>query len=155
MNGVCVSVEDQVLTELSGLRSAVSGVEGCVVATSDGLLVAHVLPEKEQSQAAALIATLTAVAKQAVQITGRGELLEAAIRGTFGYVAVYAVGDSAVLAVLGRPTLNIALLQLRTRPVVARLDALAVDFTRFATGPSLVGAAPPKSGPLPLQKSGR
>src|SRR3954469_4811149 len=101
MKGPCVRVEDQVQQELSGLRSAVSGVDGCVVATSDGLLVAHVLPELEQSAAAALIATLTAVARQAVQITGRGELLDAAIRGTSGYIAVYAVGDSAVLAVLG------------------------------------------------------
>ena len=128
-------VEDEVLTELSRLRSSVSGVEGCVVATSDGLLVAHVLPEQEQeqSQVAALIATMTAVARQAVLITGRGELLEAAIRGTTGYLAVYAVGDSAVLAVLGRPDVNIALLQLRTRPVVARLDGLSAGFTRFSS----------------------
>jgi len=142
MKGTCVSVEDQVLKELSTLRSAVRGVEGCVVATSDGLLVAHVLPEpeQEQSQVAALISTLTAVARQAILITGRGELLEAAILGTSGYVAVYAVGDSAVLAVLGRPNLNIALLQHRTRPVVERLEALADNFTRFATGPALVAS---------------
>lgn len=133
-----MSVEDQVLNELSALRSSVSGVEGCVVATSDGLLVAHVLPEQEQSQVAALISTLVAVARHAVQITGRGALFEAAIRGTSGYLAVYAVGDSAVLAVLGRPDLNIAMLQLRTRPVVTRLTALSGGFTRFATAPSLI-----------------
>jgi predicted regulator of Ras-like GTPase activity (Roadblock/LC7/MglB family) len=132
-----VNVEDEVLQELNTLRSSVSGVEGCVVATSDGLLVAHVLPEQEQSQVAALIATMTAVARQAVMLTGRGELLEAAIRGTSGYLAVYAVGDSAVLAVLGRPNVNIALLQLRTRPVVTRLNALAAGFTRFSSGPAL------------------
>ena len=136
-----MSVEDEVLKELSALRSSVSGVEGCVVATSDGLLVAHVLPEQEQSQIAALIATMTAVARQAVLLTGRGDLLEAAIRGTYGYLAVYAVGDSAVLAVLGRPTVNIALLQLRTRPVVTRLDALAGNFNRFSSGPELARPA--------------
>jgi predicted regulator of Ras-like GTPase activity (Roadblock/LC7/MglB family) len=129
-------VEGQVLRELNGLRSAVSGVEGCVVATSDGLLVAHVLPEAEQSQAAALISTLVALARHAVQSTGRGTLLEAAIRGTSGYLAVYAVGDTAVLAVLGRADLNVALLQLRTRPVVARLADLATGFTRFETRPA-------------------
>ena len=136
-----MSVEDEVLRELNELRSSVSGVEGCVVSTSDGLLVAHVLPEEEQSQVAALIATMTAVARQAVLLTGRGELLEAAIRGTSGYLAVYAVGDSAVLAVLGRPNVNIALLQLRTRPVVIRLDALASGFNRFAAGPALISPA--------------
>lgn len=131
------SVEDQVLAELTGLSSSVSGVEGCVVATSDGLLVAHVLPEREQSQVAALISTLMAVAKQAVLLSGRGALLEAAIRGTSGYLAVYAVGDNAVLAVVGRPDLNIALLQLRTRPVVMRLNELSDGFARFSTGGAL------------------
>jgi predicted regulator of Ras-like GTPase activity (Roadblock/LC7/MglB family) len=132
-----VNVEDKVLRELSGLRSAVSGVDGCVLATSDGLLVAHVLPEQEQSQVAALISTLVALARHAVEITGRGTLLEAAIHGTSGYLAVYAVGDSAVLAVLGRSDLNVALLQLRTRPVVTRLLALSEGFARFTTGPSM------------------
>src|SRR4051812_30415649 len=150
LNGVAVNVEEQVLKELTGLRSSVRGVEGCVVATSDGLLVAHLLPEEEQSQVAALIATMTAVARQAVLLTGRGGLLEAAIRGTSGYLAAYAVGDSAVLAVLGRPDLNIALLQLRTRPVVARLDQLAAGFTRFSAGPESAGAfstVPGSAGP--------
>jgi predicted regulator of Ras-like GTPase activity (Roadblock/LC7/MglB family) len=136
-----VSVENQVRAELAGLSASVSGVEGSVVATSDGLLVAHVLPEQEQSQVAALISTLAAVARQAVLLTGRGTLYEAAIRGTTGYLAVYAIGDGAVLAILGRPDLNIALLQLRTRPVVERLTALATGFTRFTTGPTVVEAA--------------
>lgn len=132
-----MSVEEQVLQELSTLSSAVSGVEGCMVATSDGLLVSHIMPGLEQTQVAALVSTMTALARQAVLITGRGDLLEAAIRGTEGYLAVYAVGDGAVLAILGRPTLNIALLQLRTRPVVTRLEALAANFTRFSSGPVL------------------
>jgi predicted regulator of Ras-like GTPase activity (Roadblock/LC7/MglB family) len=142
-----VNVEDQVLSELTGLRSSVSGLDGCVVATSDGLLVAHVLPEQEQSQVAALIATLVSVARHAVQITGRGALLESAIHGTSGYLAVYAIGDTAVLAVLGRPDLNVGLLQLRTRPVVARLTALSTGFTRFTTAPALVGADVPVKKP--------
>lgn len=133
-------VEDQVLTELTSLCEAVAGVEGAVVATSDGLLVAHVLAEPEQSQVAALISTVAAVARQAALLTGRGELTEAAIRGENGCLSVYAVGDSAVLAVLGGPDLNVALLQLRTRPVVARLTLLASGFTRFVTGP--IPAAP-------------
>ena len=129
-------VEDQVLAELTSLCEAVAGVEGAVVATSDGLLVAHVLAENEQSQVAALISTVAAVARQAVLLTGRGELMEATVRGENGYLSVYAVGDSAVLAVLGRPDLNLAMLQLRTRPVVGRLSLLASGFTRFVTGPA-------------------
>jgi predicted regulator of Ras-like GTPase activity (Roadblock/LC7/MglB family) len=128
-----MTVEDRVTAEVQGLRGAVAGIDGCVVATSDGLLVAHVLPEEEQSQLAALIATVVGLARSVVGITGRGSLLEAAIRGTSGYMVVYAVGESAVLAVLGRSDLNVALLQLRTRQVVARLTELAPEFAGFST----------------------
>jgi predicted regulator of Ras-like GTPase activity (Roadblock/LC7/MglB family) len=130
-----VTVEDRVHDELLGLCSAVSGIDGCVVATSDGLLVSHVLPGQEQSQVSALISTLIALARHAVELTGRGALMDAAIRGSSGYLVVYAVGDNAVLAVMGRADLNVALLQLRTRPVVERLAALADGFARFLSGP--------------------
>jgi predicted regulator of Ras-like GTPase activity (Roadblock/LC7/MglB family) len=139
-----VIVEELVQQELSGLRASVSGVDGALVATSDGLLVAHVLPEQEQeqSQIAALIATLVGLARPAVQLTGRGTLLEASIRGSEGYLAVYAIGESAVLAVVGRADLNVALLQLRTRPVVTRLIGLVNSFARFETGESLTDMTP-------------
>ena len=128
-----MSVESRVRDELDGLRSSLAGVDGCVVATSDGLLVAHTYDGEEKSQIAALIATLVGLARHAVHVNGRGSLLEAAVRGTSGYRAVYAVGEGAVLAVLGRSDLNIALLQHKTRPVVARLAELAGGFTGFAT----------------------
>jgi predicted regulator of Ras-like GTPase activity (Roadblock/LC7/MglB family) len=134
-----VSVEEQVLAELTGLRSTVPGVTGAVVATSDGLLVAGFLPEPEQSPIAALISTVAGVARQAVLLTGGGQLQEAAIRGDSGALVVYSIGGRAVLAVLAGPDLNVALLQHRIRPVVIRLEVLAAGFARFATIPEPAG----------------
>jgi len=128
---VDVPVEHKVEDELSTLRSTVSGIDGCIVSTTDGLLVAHVLPDEEQSQLAALIASVVGLARHAVDLTGRGSFVDAAMRGSSGHMVVYAVGESAVLAVLGRSELNVALLHLRTRPVVERLVLLAPDFAGF------------------------
>jgi predicted regulator of Ras-like GTPase activity (Roadblock/LC7/MglB family) len=128
-----VGVESQVVSELEALGRTVSAVEGCLVATSDGLLVSHTLPDEDPAQIAALMSTVVGVARHAVLMTGRGDLQEAAVRGADGYVVVYAVGDTAVLAVVARADLNVALLQLYARPVVRRLAMLSPGFTRFVT----------------------
>lgn len=115
------TVEHQVLTELRRLRNEIAGVDGSVVATSDGLLVAHDLPELEPARVAAVIATTLGLASQAVQVTGRGQLSEAIVRGSAGNLAVFAIGHGAVLAVLGRRDLNIGMLHYQTRAVVERI----------------------------------
>jgi predicted regulator of Ras-like GTPase activity (Roadblock/LC7/MglB family) len=123
--------ESQVLDELHGLGAAVGGVVGCVVATSDGLLVASTLEDDEPTQLAALISTVVGLGRHAVRMTGRGDLREATIRGAEGHVVVHAIGETAVLAVVGRADLNVALLQLHARPAVQRLLGLAPGFARF------------------------
>ena len=131
-----MSIEDEVAGVLTELCTATGGVDGAIVATSDGLLVAHVLADAEQSQTAALISAVVGLAKHAVELTGRGELREAAIRGTSGHVLVFAVGDTAVLAVMTGLEVNLALVQLRTRPVVRRLADLAPRFVHFTAHPA-------------------
>jgi predicted regulator of Ras-like GTPase activity (Roadblock/LC7/MglB family) len=128
-----VSVESQVRDELEALRRSVGGVVGGVVATSDGLLVAHTLPHDEPTQLAALVSTVVGLGRHAVRMTGRGTLHEATIRGTEGHVVVHAIGETAVLAVVGSAGLNVALLQLHARPAVRRLVHLAPRFAGFLT----------------------
>jgi predicted regulator of Ras-like GTPase activity (Roadblock/LC7/MglB family) len=125
--------DDGVLDELRGLQDAVGGVVGCVVATSDGLLVASTLADDEPAQFAALVSTVVSLGRHAVEMTGRGTLREATIRGAEGHVVVHAIGETAVLAVVGRADLNVALLQLHARPAVQRLVGLAPRFARFLT----------------------
>lgn len=128
------TVEEIVRAELEGLRDVVDGIEGTLVASSDGLLVAHDFPGEEPVQVAALTSVLSGLARNTVDVTGRGRLLDASVRGSGGYFAVYAVGETAVLAVVGSEDVNLALLHLRTRPVVARLAPLADRFARFFDG---------------------
>jgi uncharacterized protein len=127
-------VHDLVREELRALRADVRGVLACMVATSDGLLVQEDAPGLEAPQIAALTSTMTALARHAVEVTRRGELLDATVRGTQGHLAVFAIGETAVLAVVADPDVSVAWLHLKTRPTVQRLTALAHRFDRFYTG---------------------
>lgn len=127
-----LAAEQQVLAELRRLRSEISGVDGSVVATTDGLLVAQDLPGLEPTKVAAVISTAIGLARQAVQLTGRGRLTEAIVRGSAGNLALFAVGHGAVLAVLGREDLNIGMLHYQTRAAVGRIERAAPEFRRFA-----------------------
>ena len=128
------SVEEQVARELHRLRQEIPGVLACLVATVDGLLVADDGSDLPAPQLAALTSTLTGLARHAVEVTRRGELLDAVIRGSDGHLAVFTVGDAAVLAVVAHPDVTVAWLHVRTRPVVQRLARLADGFGRFYTG---------------------
>ena len=83
-------VEDRVRQELQRIRERVVGVHGSLTATSDGLLIAHDLSDREPTQIAALIATTLALGSRMTLSTGRGQFRETVTRGTDGYLAVYA-----------------------------------------------------------------
>jgi hypothetical protein len=115
------SVEEQVRTELQQIRVQVAGVRGSLVATSDGLVVAHDIPDVEPTQIAALAAATLAVARRATLATECGTFREAVARGSDGYLAVYAAGDSAIVAVIGTSSLNVGMLQYRAREIIERI----------------------------------
>jgi predicted regulator of Ras-like GTPase activity (Roadblock/LC7/MglB family) len=117
------SVEEQVRTELQQIRTQVPGVRGSLVATSDGLVVAHDIPDVEPTQIAALAAATLAVARRATLATECGTFREAVARGSEGYLAVYAAGDSAIVAVVGTSGLNVGMLQYRAREIIERIAA--------------------------------
>ena len=86
-----------------------------MVATSDGLLVAHDIPDLEPTRIAAIVSTTLSLASQATQATGRGRFREAVARGSSGYLAAYAAGRNAVVAVIGASDLNIGMLHYEMR----------------------------------------
>lgn len=127
-----MSVEKRVFAELRALRAKVTGVYGSLVATSDGLLVAHDIPNMEPTRVAALVATTLGLAGQATQATGRGPFREAVARGESGYLAVYAAGSSAVVAVIGENEMNIGMLHYEARDMIERITIYSAEFTRWA-----------------------
>jgi uncharacterized protein len=120
-----VETMDLVLAELARLRELVSGVQGCVIAGVDGLLVLHDLGNgPEPHDLAALAATTFGVGRQCGLALRHGPFRESTLRSTNGYFTVYAISDTALLAVLGDERLNVARLHLEARLVTAKLAQL-------------------------------
>ena len=145
-----ITVEGLVLRELLSLRDSVVGVHGSMVATSDGLLVAHDIPDMEPTRIAAIVSTTFGLASQATQATGRGPFREAVARGGSGYLAVFAAGRSAVVAVMGGSELNVGMLHYEMRDTIGRIAGYSADFARWA-GPRAAHG----TGPDPLDDSVR
>jgi predicted regulator of Ras-like GTPase activity (Roadblock/LC7/MglB family) len=115
----------QVRVELAALRHQVTGVNGCVIAGVDGLLVLHdTLSAAEPHDIAALAAGAHGISRTCGAALQQGAFSEVTIRNQGGCLAIYAVGDLALLAVIGDSGLNIARLHLEARPVTARLAHL-------------------------------
>jgi predicted regulator of Ras-like GTPase activity (Roadblock/LC7/MglB family) len=128
--------------ELAMLRANVPGVRGGITATSDGLLLAHDADGLEPAQVAALVAATHAVAVRASLSTGCGQLREVITRGSDGYLAVYAAGDAAIVAVMGTSDLNVAMLNFRARKMIERVAAHAAGIRRL----------PPQGVAVPRQR---
>jgi predicted regulator of Ras-like GTPase activity (Roadblock/LC7/MglB family) len=137
--GARPSIEQRLQTEFALIKANVAGVHGCIVATSDGFLVAHSLPDLDPTDLAALLAASRALASQGVAVTGRGEFREAITRGTLGYLALYAAGDSAIVAVVGNIELNVGMLHFRVHDIVERIASYTSEFRRWSAS---AGAAP-------------
>lgn len=120
--------EERIHQELRDLRGQVVGVYGSLVATSDGFLVTHDIPDLEPTRIAALVATTLGLARQATHTTGRGRFHESVARGSEGYLAVFAAGDTAVLAVLGTNDLNVGMLHYQTRDTIRRIVGHLIRF---------------------------
>lgn len=125
-------IEDQVRAQLQLIRQQVAGVRGSLAATSDGLVVAHDLSDLEPSQIAAISAATLALASRATLATSCGSFREAVARGTDGYLAVYAAGDSAIVAVVGTTSLNVGMLQYRAREIIDRIAAYSTQVGAWA-----------------------
>jgi uncharacterized protein len=126
------SVEDQVRAELELLRTHVAGVRGSLAATSDGLVFAHDVPDVEPTQIAAISAATLALASRATLTTDCGSFREVVVHGSDGYLAIYAAGDSAIVAVMGTSSLNVGMLQYRAREVIDRIASQATQMGGWA-----------------------
>lgn len=138
------AARDLVHAELRTLRAMITGIEGSLVATSDGLLLAHDIPDLEPARLAALVSTTLSLARQAVRETGRGEFREALARGTAGYLMVYAAGSNAVVAIIGDAQLNVAMMQYQARETIERITACSGDLGRWSGAAELPEAEKPR-----------
>ena len=113
----------QVILEL---RRGSRDVSGVMLASSDGLPLAHDLPPDHHLQTAAMAATAVGLSRRIVETFGHGGFEEAVVRGRDGYLVVYSAGPRAVLAVLASGQANLGLLHHLARRTASRVSELLV-----------------------------
>ena len=125
-----VAATDLITEELERIRQNVPGVRGSIAATSDGLLIAHDVRDMEATQIAALVAALHAVAVRATLSTESGDFKDVITRASEGYLAVFAAGSTAIVAVLGTTGLNVAILNYQARSMIERVAEVSGNLGR-------------------------
>lgn len=118
------SAPPEVLAELQELRVRVPHLTGSLVASTDGLVIAHLLPGAEPDGVAALTAAALGVGARLTDAVGHGGFRELLVGGEFGYVATYAAGSSSVLTLLAAADANVGRLNLEARRACPRIAAL-------------------------------
>ncbi|MGK8487064.1 roadblock/LC7 domain-containing protein [Nocardia asiatica] len=113
-----------VLTELKALRDRVPRLTGALVASNDGLLVAHDLPPQiEPNGMAAMAASQLSLSHRLAGTAHGGGFSEVVVHGTGGHVVIYAAGWTS-LTVLAAPEVNIGRLHLESRPAARAIADL-------------------------------
>jgi len=125
--------EDALLAKMRMLQDNVTGVTGTAVASRDGLIVRADTSGVDPDNLAAIAATWLALTQRMSREVGQGTLREAMTRSTGGYVAVYAIGASAVLVVIGDEGLDVARLNRESAATREAIEALLL-------GPARAGA---------------
>ncbi|MFR9795321.1 roadblock/LC7 domain-containing protein [Streptomyces sp. MS06] len=111
--------------EMRGLREQVAGITDTAVAAADGMLIAADTAESiDREQLAALAAAGLGLARRTASVTGRGNFSRTVTYGSRGCAAFYAVGDTALVVVLGDEGLDVDRLHVATRTAVDRIQAI-------------------------------
>ena len=119
-----MSQQEEVIGELTVLRERVAGITDCVVAAADGMLVAADSTGIHPESIAALGSVALGLAKRTAATVGLGGLREVVTRCQSGYVVVYAIGENAVLILLGDEGLNTDGLHAQSRHSIEQLAKL-------------------------------
>jgi uncharacterized protein len=118
--------------QIEGLRTAIPELRGVLVASSEGLPVAHsIAGGADPARVAAMADRIAAMAAAAVNLGRRvteslsvGQLVEVSINGSEGQIFLYSAGTKGVLAVIAPKGGNAGLIHLEARGVAKEVGEL-------------------------------
>lgn len=117
-----MSKQEQLQQGIDALRGAIPELKGALVASTDGLAIAHNLAGgTDPNRVAAMAATALGLGKRITDTLGAGVFTETVVAGTDGQIFIYAAGSKGVLAVVAPAHANIGLIHLEARDVAANI----------------------------------
>jgi predicted regulator of Ras-like GTPase activity (Roadblock/LC7/MglB family) len=142
-----VTVDPSILAELARLRQRLPELAGSVLATADGLVVAHDAHDMEPETLAAMSAAHLGLARRFADTVDHGTLSETVVTCAGGYITTYAAGDDALLTVVTDRRANLARVHLEARRTLTRLAA-ALPASLEPPAPEPAPAQPPPGAPV-------
>lgn len=98
------------------LRAAIPDLKGVLLASNEGLPIAHSLVAGiDPNRVAAMAAASALLGRRISENMGVGALAEVAVRGDDGIMFVYAAGPKAMLAIIGPQGANAGLVHIEGR----------------------------------------
>jgi hypothetical protein len=107
---------DALKSILKDLEAATPDIEGSVVVSADGLVMASALPaDIDEDRVAAMAAALLALGERSATELGRGAMQDVFVKGERGYVVLMGAGRDAVLGALCREDAKLGMIFLDMR----------------------------------------
>jgi predicted regulator of Ras-like GTPase activity (Roadblock/LC7/MglB family) len=143
-----MTVDSAVLDELGNLRNRLPELTGSVLASADGMVIAHDAHGIEADSLAALAAAHLALARRFAHAVDHGELRESVVECDGGYITSYTAGTEALLTLVTGGGANLAMVHLEARRCVRRLLPMLALETPAPVRPEI----PHQAGPAPLAR---
>jgi predicted regulator of Ras-like GTPase activity (Roadblock/LC7/MglB family) len=110
---------------LEALRAAIPELKGVLLASSEGLPIAHSLTNgSDPNRVAAMAAAATTLGRKVSETMGAGTLGEVSVQAEEGALFVYSAGAKAVLVVLSPQGGNAGLIHLEARDTAKQIGEL-------------------------------
>lgn len=120
-----MSTQEFLTQEIENLCEAIPELLGVLLASADGLPIAHSLTNgTDPNRLAAMAAASANLGKRVCDAVETGEVSEVSIRAVEGDLFVYNVAGKAVLAVLGPKNANAGLIHLESRNSATKIGEL-------------------------------
>lgn len=122
---------DSVLVEL---EDSISGrIEGTLVASGDGFVVADTLYDDEDAEEiAAMVATTMGVSKRMLSVLGGGAVDQTGIQGGDRNIFLFSAGEEGVLAIVAPEDANVGMINLKARDAA---EDIAMQLKRRSNSP--------------------
>src|SRR5574343_1303593 len=107
---------------LSELNGSTADIEASAVLSTDGLMIASVLPAgMDEDRVGAMSAAMLSLGDRTAQELARGTLEQVLIKGAKGYVLMTYAGAESVLTVLAKPNAKLGLIFLDVKRAAASI----------------------------------
>lgn len=119
-----MALSEQVQTVLGELRSAIPEIKGALIASSDGLAIAHDVSTGDPNRMAAMVATALGLGRRIAETFGAGTMSETSVAGDTGQVFVYSAGTKGVLAVVAPAQANVGMIHIEARSAAQKIAGI-------------------------------